>query len=119
APHSVALIRDVTAEARAAEGLRRSEARLRALIESAPDAIVLSRARAIDRGEPSARRSRSEAAETPSSGGSGSAGPRFEALNAPRRIVFANSAAAQLLGLPAANTLIGRSFSEFLHPDDF
>ena len=80
APASVVFVRDLRQRRKTEEDLRRSETRLRALIASAPDGIVMSRE---------------------------------------REIVYANPAAARLLGVGDPERLVGRSFAEFLHPDDY
>ena len=79
-PGTVSFLRDLREPEAAQEKLERSEARFRSLIESAPDAIVMSRARGI---------------------------------------VYANPAAASLLGFDDPEALRGRSFADILHPDDF
>jgi PAS domain S-box-containing protein len=55
-PGSVLFMRDATEAAQAKETLRRSEARWRTLIESAPDAILISRDRRIVYANPAAAR---------------------------------------------------------------
>ncbi|HJL17896.1 MAG TPA: PAS domain S-box protein [Sandaracinaceae bacterium LLY-WYZ-13_1] len=79
-PAIVAFLRDLRPHKRTQASLRRSEARLRALIESAPDGIVISRDRVI---------------------------------------AYANPAASALLGFQDPEALVGRSFAEFLHEEDF
>jgi len=80
APATVVFIRDLRQRFETEAELRRSESRLRSLIASAPDGIVMSRERAI---------------------------------------VYANPAAARLLGVADPEKLVGRSFADFLHPDDY
>jgi len=77
---AVTFISDLTDWEKAAAELRRSESRWRALIESAPDAIVISRE---------------------------------------RRIVYANPAAVALLGYESAEAMVGQSFADFLHEEDY
>lgn len=79
-PATVGFLSDITRHRAAEETLRRSEARFRALIESAPDAIVISRE---------------------------------------RRIVYANPSAASLLGYDSPDAMVGTSFADLLHPEDY
>jgi len=72
---AVSFVRDVSAEKRAQEALRASDARFRRLMEDAPDGVVISRR-----------------------GG----------------VLWANDAAARLLGVESGASLIGRSLEEFL-----
>lgn len=79
-PATVGFLSDITRHREAEETLRRSETRSRALIESAPDAIVISR---------------------------------------DRRIVYANPAAAGLLGYDSPQAAVGTSFADLLRPEDY